>query len=310
MLIFFGLLSVALALPALLVLQDRSSAGTEPGARKRILTGAHWGGSSDLITLKRIGYDFHIQSVNPNDPASWRSALATAQRHGMKLIISAFPEPYSYANGEWTISRAGVRLLRYLERRSSLVLALFVYNEPYWVDPFTRQTTPCGALSAAQLRALRAKIRTVWRGAKIYHDIGRPSEWAPGGELSRHYPCIGNKYANATGVADYVGAWYYPFRDGGYRKRQGLATLRRESRYIRNSMGAVTVWLNQAHAGWGDLTWPSSREILDWNCSTRSALPSGSLISWYVWRQRNYRDYLAAHPRQWRLTTAAACRLR
>jgi hypothetical protein len=308
------LLWFALALPVLLLpvgepnrasvaaaAKARASASTGP------LTGAHWGAGSDLITLKRIGYDFHIRSVNPNDPASWRRALDTAQRTGMKLIITGYPEPYSYADGEWTISPAGVRLLEYLKTRSALVLALFVYNEPYWINPFTRQSDACGALSADQLRSLRTKIRTVWADAKIYHDIGRPSQWAPGGSLFRSYSCIGNKYANARGVADYVGAWYYPFRAGGYQKAEGLATLRRESDYITNSMGAVTVWLNQAHAGYEDLRWPSDTEILDWNCSTRSALPNGSLISWYVWRQRIYQDYLANHPRQWPLTTAAAC---
>ena len=301
-------LCFALALPVLLPpddrllpADDRASASTGP------LTGAHWGAASDLITLKRIGYDFHIRSVNPNDPASWRRALDTAQRTGMKLIITGYPEPYSYADGEWTISPAGVRLLKYLKTRSSLVLALFVYNEPYWINPFTRESDACGALSAEQLRSLRTKIRTVWADAKIYHDIGRPSQWAPGGSFFRSYSCIGNKYANARGVADYVGAWYYPFRAGSYQKAEGLATLRRESDYITNSMGAVTVWLNQAHAGYEDLRWPSDTEILDWNCSTRSALPNSSLISWYVWRQRIYQDYLANHPRQWPLTTAAAC---
>jgi hypothetical protein len=72
-------------------------------------------------------------------------------------------------------------------------------------------------------------------------------------------------------------------------------------------MGAVTVWLNQAHACCGYLRWPTDSELLDWNCSTRAELPAGSLISWYVWRQQLYGDYLANHPDQWPLTTASAC---
>ena len=279
--------------------ESAGSAGT--------LTGVHWGASSDLSTLKSIGYDFDMRTVNPNSPDTWAPALDAAEAQGLKLIIGGYPEPYSYADGEWTISPAGVQLLEYLSSRSSLILALFVYNEPYWVNPFTRQTDACGALSADQLRALRVEIRTVWPDAKIYHDIGEPSRWAPGGSLHRSYPCIGDKYADATGVADYVGAWYYPFRTSGYRKAEGLAALDRESDYIPNSMGAVTVWLNQVHACCGDLTWPSDPQILDWNCSTRSRLPTGSLISWYVWRQQIYQDYLANHPEQWPLTTAAAC---
>jgi hypothetical protein len=40
----------------------------------------------------------------------------------------------------------------------------------------------------------------------------------------------------------------------------------------------------------------------------RKALPAGSLLSWYVWRQDGYRDVLADHPEIWASTTAAACR--
>ncbi len=300
---FNGVLLVCFALVLLALPLPEGGSSVSTGT----LTGVHWGASSDLSTLKSVGYDFDIRTVNPNSPGTWGPALDAAEAQGLKLIIGGYPEPYSYENGEWTISPAGVQLLEYLSTRSSAILALFVYNEPYWVNPFTGQTNPCGALSADQLRALRAKIRTVWPDAKIYHDIGEPSRWAPGGSLHRSYPCIGDRYADATGVADYVGAWYYPFRTSGYRKAEGLAALERESDYISNSMGAVTVWLNQVHACCGDLIWPSDTQILDWNCSTRSSLPTGSLISWYVWRQQIYQDYLANHPEQWSLTTAAAC---
>jgi hypothetical protein len=271
------------------------------------MTGTHWGEPADMRHYKRLGYEFAVRAVDPRNPREWRRELDAAKANGLKLLIGAHPEPYSLVAGRWTISQAGVRLLRYLRSRSKLVLALFVYNEPYWVNPFTGRTDPCGALSARRLRSLRTTIREVWPGAQIYHDIGRPSQWAPGGSLHEQYPCIGDKYANAAGVADYVGAWYFPFRESGYRRSEGLAVLARETAHITRHMRAKTVWLTQAHACCEDLVWPSNAELVNWNCAVRSALPRGSLVSWYPWRQEEYEDYLAHHPEQWRLTKRSAC---
>ena len=286
---------------------DGRSEVTRSSAAPAHKTGTHWGVPSDMRTYKKLGYDFAVRSVDPRRPREWRRELDAAQSQGLKLIIGAHPALFSFSKGRWAISPAGVRFLRYLRSRAELVLALFVYNEPYWVDPFTGSTDPCGALSANVLRALRTKIRTVWPEAKIYHDIGRPSQWAPGGSLHDMHACIGKKYINVKGVADYVGAWYFPFRESGYRRSDGLTVLARESAYISNEMGAVTVWLSQAHACCEDLVWPTDTEILDWNCTIRSALPRGSLVSWYAWRQAEYRDYLANHPEQWQLTIRPAC---
>jgi hypothetical protein len=290
--------------------QPTSACSPPQSPTPTVLTGAHWGGSSDLTTFRSIGYDFGITTVNPNSPSSWQATLDSAQANGLKLIIGAYPEPYSYdsATGQWTVSAAGINFLNYLASRSDLVIAVFVYNEPYWISPLTGTSSSCGALSAAQLRGLRTKIQSIWPGAKIYHDIGRPSLWAPGGSLFNSYPCIGNKYADATGVADYVGIWEYPFKTSGYGKPQALNAVTQESNYVRNSMQAIPVWLNQAHACSGcGLVWPTHADLTDWNCAVRNALPEGSLISWYVWRQGIYQDYLANHPEEWSSTTAAAC---
>ena len=72
-------------------------------------------------------------------------------------------------------------------------------------------------------------------------------------------------------------------------------------------MHAVPVWLDQAHGVSMRLVFPTQAQLLDWNCAVRSALPAGSLISWYVWRQGIYTDMLANHPEDWPLTTSAAC---
>ena len=277
-----------------------------PPQRSAITTGTHWGRVADMSTFKRMGYSFDVVTVNPKDKSQWKRVLDAARANGLKLIIGGYPEPYSYAKGQWKISRAGRQLLRYLEGRSSLVLALFVYNEPYWVNPFTGHTNSCGATSAAQLRRLRKKIRSIWHGAKIYHDLGWPSAWAPGGSLHDHHPCIGRKYSDQRGVADYVGIWDYPFTSSGFRKMEGLATLTREATYVKSGMQATPVFLGQAHAV-DDLVWPTSWELQDWNCAIRAALPAGSLISWYVWRQAMYTDYLANHPEMQLMTTQAMC---
>jgi chitodextrinase len=272
------------------------------------MTGAHWGAASDLSTFKQIGYGFDVATLDPNSPSSWPGILDAAQANGLKLIVGAYPEPYSYSNGQWTISNAGRNLLNYLASRSSLVLALYVFNEPYWISPVTGSSSSCGAMSAADLRGLRTTIQSVWPGAKIYHDLGQPSAWAPGGYLYNSNSCIGNKYADQSGVADYVGVWDYPFEASGYQETRALSTLNRETKYVIDSMHAVPVWLNQSHAAsCCSLVFPTKAEILEWNCSVRAALPAGSLISWYVWRQGIYSDTLSAHPEDWASTTAAAC---
>lgn len=295
-----------LRLPSCVVLPP--AGGVPPTPSNGALTGAHWGAASDLSTFKQIGYGFDVATLNPSDPSSWAGILDAAQANGLKLIIGAYPEPYSYSNGQWSISAAGVNLLNYLASRSSLVLALFVFNEPYWVSPTTGASSSCGEMSAASLRGLRTKIQSVWPGAKIYHDLGEPSAWAPGGYLYNAYSCIGNKYADQTGVADYVGVWDYPFEADGYHKARALSTLTRETNYAMNSMHAVPVWLNQSHAAsCCSLVFPTQAQLLDWNCSVRKALPVGSVISWYVWRQGIYSDTLSNHPEDWASTTLAAC---
>ena len=266
------------------------------------------GAASDLSSFKQIGYGFDVATLDPSRPSSWPGILDAAQANGLKLIIGAYPRPYSYSNGQWSISADGVNLLNYLASRSSLVLALFVYNEPYWISPTTGASSSCGAMSAADLRGLRTKIQSVWPGAKIYHDLGQPGAWAPGGSFYKSYSCIGDKYADQTGVADYVGVWDYPFETGGYQKARALNTLSRETSYVINSMHAIPVWLNQSHsASCCSLVFPTQSQLLDWNCAVRNALPAGSLISWYVWRQSIYGDTLANHPEAWPSTTAAGC---
>ncbi len=275
------------------------------------LTGTHWAETNEYGTLKDIGYGFAVTNVAPGDVAGAKAKLDAAKAAGIKLIIGMYhfggPHPYSYANGQWTISPAAQTVLDYLESREQDILAFFGFNEPYWLNVFTEQTDPCGAHSAAQLRAFRDKIRTVWPTAKVFHDIGAPAAWAPGGFVQVQNPCVGTKYADQSGVVDYAGIWDYPFRTSGYRKAEALATLTRESSYVVNEMQAVPVWLGQSHSGVEDLAWPTSAQLQDWNCAIRAALPAGSLISWYVWRQEMYPDYLANHPEMWPKTTQAVC---
>ncbi|MBI3667296.1 MAG: BACON domain-containing protein [Acidobacteria bacterium] len=280
------------------------------GTASTTLTGTHWVKPSDFPALKIIGYDYAVTDVNVNYPSTWTQMLDAAHNVGIKLILGLYPAPYTLnANGTWSISSAGVNFLHLLASRSSDVMGVFVYNEPYYVNPFTHATNKCGAVSASQLRALRTTIQAVWPGAKIYYDIGEPSQWAPGGKFWSAYSCIGNKYADQTGVADFVGTWCYPFNSTeGYAKDRCLNVMSTESNFITTSMfPAVPVGLDQSFRcnSCGHDAWPTLEQIKDWNCSTRR-IGLGA-ISWYVWRQTAYDDYLSNHPQDWPLTIAAAC---
>jgi len=273
----------------------------------QVETGTHWPGVSDFPRLKSLGYSFVVTTLDGN-PSNWATTFDAAERSGLKLIVGIYNPPYTLTNGTWTITPTGQSFVRYAQSRASLVKALFVFNEPYWVDPFTYKTSACGQLTAADLRALRLEIRKLWPEAKIFHDIGAPQAWAPGGNVHKENACVGNKYLDQTGVADLVGVWFYPFERTGYFKSEGLTSLRAALDFAKNRMGAAAVIDAQAFRcrGCGEATrFPTEAEIKDWNCSLRELQPSA--ISWYVWRQSIYDDYLANHPALWPSTSPSAC---
>jgi hypothetical protein len=288
--------------------QARARLAGDPAHPAAVETGTHWAALSDFPTLQGLGYQFVITTVHAHDRSEWSKTFDQAQRARLQLIVGLWPPPYALRDGSWTISPDGRAFLSYAASRAELVKGIFVYNEPYWVSPFTGKGDYCGALSAAQLRELRTAIRGVWPEAKIFHDLGRPSTWAPGGPMPRDHPCVGDKYADAEGVADLVGVWYYPFDIGIYRKAYAVGELRREIAYVRTKMKAEPIVAAQAFRciRCGEATrFPTSQELEDWNCTTRSLGPYG--ISWYPWRQSSYDDYLANHPEMWSATKSTVC---
>jgi len=277
-----------------------------------ILTGTHWAEVEDFPTLKRIGYDFAVVDFPRDDPGSWEEGLNHAGRAGLKLIAGLWPPPYTHnKDGSWTIQPPGIAFLKALEAHEQSVLALFVYNEPISSDPNPDgQQYECGFYSGADLRRLRSTIQSVWPSAKVYHDLGDPSSWAPGGDWwQEKRQCIGNKYADLSGVADYVGIWDYPFEIGkGFQKQASLNTLKREMDFVSRSMQPAKVVLDaQSFASRSEHNrWPSPSEMREYNCALRQL--SAQFISWYPWRQRGrYDDYLVNHKDYWPLTVAAAC---
>jgi uncharacterized protein (TIGR03437 family) len=275
---------------------------------RKILTGAHFPSNGDFKTLKNLGYDFAAITLDPHNAATWKPALDAAEQAGLKLMVGGYPPPYLFDNVKWTITGSGMELLTYLQSRSDLVLALYVFNEPYSTNPYGNEVTPCGYFSAADLRALRTTIQGYWSGAKIYQDLGEPSDWAPGSAYTKSTPCVGNKYADQTGVADYVGIWYYPFTSSGYDRAGGLTALRREANFVLNSMQpAVPMSLNQAFSCRDcSLVLPPLDQMLDWNCATRT-LPLAA-ISWYPWRKfASYEGAIADITSYWPLSTAESC---
>lgn len=270
-------------------------------------TGTSWAPVGDYPELHQLGYDFVITSVTA-DRADWVRTFDAAQAAGLKLIVGMYPPPYRLRHGEWVITRKGIKFLRYAASRAGLVKAIFVFNEPYWINPRTGRSHLCGALSARQLRELRQTIRGVWPEALIYQDLGEPRSWAPGGAQQRDYACVGKRYADQKGVADFVGIWNYPFDSRGYHKSKGLAELNEEIDFVRNQMEAEPIVLAQSFGCAGcspPAAMPSAEQIRDWNCSVRALGPYA--LSWYVWQQSSYDDYLVNHPESWEATTAAAC---
>ena len=276
--------------------------------RAQVETGTHWAGTGDFVTLRNIGYEFVVTTVT-NNPADWKNTFDAAERAGLRLVVGLSDHSqYRLSGDAWTVSPTGETFIRYAASRTALVKAIFLFNEPYWVDPWTGQTSICGVLSAGQLRGLRNAVRAIWPAALVYHDIGAPSYWAPGGQVNRDYPCIGNKYADQRGVTDFAGIWFYPFERTGYRKDKGLAVLRTEVEFTRKQMAAEPVIAGQSFickACEEATRWPTAEEIQDWNCALRSLGPQA--ISWYVWKQSLYNDYLSNHPDHWSRTTARAC---
>lgn len=277
-----------------------------------VLTGTHFASISDFPNLGRLGYNFAVYTLDPSQQSSWAPALDAAQAAGIQLIVGPYPSPFSESSsGAWSVTSAGLQLLNYLQTRSSLVLALYVFNEPYSTNPATNAVTPCGYYSASDLRSLRTFIQSYWPGVKIYQDLGAPSDWAPGSAYTEQTPCVGNKYADQTGVADYVGVWYYPFTSAGYNRAAGLAALTTEANFVIHSMQpAVPVSLNQAYAcavcTSPGLVYPTPAQVLDWNCAIR-ALPFAA-VDWYPWEKfSSYTEAMADTPGDWPLTTAASC---
>src|SRR5690349_2259314 len=144
-----------------------------------MLTLTHFPNPADFPTLSMLGYDAAVITLNPNQQASWKPVVDAAAASGIKLIAGGYPAPYQLINGSWTITSPGMAMLSFLQSRSDVVMALYVFNEPYYTNPYTSQPSPCGFYSAADLRMLRTTIQGVWPGVKIYHDLGNPSEWAP-----------------------------------------------------------------------------------------------------------------------------------
>ena len=189
-----GLFAVGL-LGAFCSCQQQSAAkivGTVSPA-SAIETGVHWAAPTDFAQLKRLGHQFAVVSLD-RDPDHWREVFDMADQAGIRLIAGLHPYPYKVnAAGEWEIELVGQQFIKYAQTRAPLVKALFVFNEPIWVDPATGRNTPCGALPAAQLRALRTRIHQIWPRALIYHDFGRPSLWAPELRLDSNkfrHPCL------------------------------------------------------------------------------------------------------------------------
>lgn len=271
--------------------------------------GTHWADPTDFATLRQLGYTFAIITVS-EDPNEWAAVLEAAAREHIKLIIGMWPTPFHRrSSGTWRIDDEGVNFILFLKAHPQQVMAIWGFNEPYWTHPEEDTNYPCGNFSAKDLRRLRDAIRDLWSGAKIYHDLDSPSQWAPGGD---HWKgnrfCIGSKYADQSGIADYAGIWSYPFDvSGAYRRDESLAYIEKELNFVKSKMApAKPVVLGQAFASTPDgQRFPSAAELHDWSCALRDA--GIEYVSWYAWRQASYPHDLSRHPSHWEATLPTDC---
>ncbi len=279
---------------------------------EEVSTGTHWAQISEFRTLRDLGHEWVIATVSPDNRPGWDEMFDAAEETGIKLIVGLYPEPYKLKKGRWQIAPIGREFLRYAEARSELVKAVFVYNEPYWIDPFTHKGNLCGALSAAELRDLRTTIKGVWPEAKIYQDLGEPSAWEPGAYLTVWTDCIEDRFADQTGVADYVGVWRYRFKKGEeYDFRGHLAVMRKEVDFVREKMGAQPIVCAQSFQCddcEGEASrFPTLEEFRDWQCALRGIGPAA--VSFYPWRMSMYQQNIGDKPEYWPLTMSRACGL-
>jgi uncharacterized protein (TIGR03437 family) len=277
----------------------------------QMLTLTHFPDPSDFPTLSLLGYDGAVLTLDPSRSATWQPAFDAAAAAGIKLIVGGFPPPYVYNAGTWSITASGMALLNFLQSHADQILALYVFNEPYYTNPYTSQPSSCGYFSADDLRGLRTLLQTVWPGVKVYHDLGDPADYAPTGAYAMRTPCVGNKYADQTGVADYVGIWQYPFTAGNANTAGALSALAASASFVSNAMRpAQPISLTQTFACPGcdpSLVFPTRQQLLSWNCGTR-ALPLAG-IDFYPWQAfiPAYTEALANHAPDWPVTTPAAC---
>lgn len=250
---------------------------TPPAPTSDHLTGGHWVGANDYAALGKAGWNFAISEFNPGDSNTMASLVSAAKAAGMKNILGLWPEPYTLNadKATWTITPQGQASLKAMAAEPN-VLAAFVFNEPYWVMKLT----------IPQLRALRQQIAAIAPGLKIYHDIGAPSN-------SPDEP-----HGDQSGVCDYAGIWAYPFTSNGtYNKANALNFLNSTVAAVKNQMGGtIPIWLGQVFSDPpSNCGFPSQANLADWNSAIRAALPADALISWYVWYQSSYQDYLKNH---------------
>jgi hypothetical protein len=127
--------------------------------------------------------------------------------------------------------------------------------------------------------------------------------------MQQSHACVGTRYADVTGIADFAGIWFYPVNAGdGYRREQLVRSMREEVAYVTSEMGAEPIILGQAFRC-KDCTdgtrMPSLDEIRDLNCTLRWIAPQG--ISWYPWRQPAYEDSLVKHEELWEAIGPRGC---
>ena len=272
-------------------------------------TGIYFAVPSEYELLASLGMEFVVTLVAPSDLAGAAERFDAAEAAGIQLVTGMYafggPQAYTLSAGNWTLSAAAETMLNYMESRKELVFSFFGFNEPYYIHFDTGVEDPNGAQSADELRAFRATLQGYWPDIKIWHDLGYPSEWAPGGSVWT--PGVGNKFADQTNMTDFPGVFEYPFQ-ATYQRAQAIARVNKEINFCLSSMRpARPSLLAQSFVELGH-PWPNTTDFLDWNCTMRTILPTEAVIGWYTWEIGGlYDSDLHEHPEDWGKLLATAC---
>ena len=133
----------------------------------------------------------------------------------------------------------------------------------------------------------------------------------PGSDLVEDNPCIGDKFVDQRGVADFVGIFNHNLRNGEPQDLPAETEYMREQiEFVENEMEAEAIVDMQAfgctRCDSEPIRMPTAQEFRAWQCALRELGPYA--ISYYPWNLELYDEALSDRPDLWELIGEDVCR--